>query len=29
MVRRDIPHSVLLTRTNAAMRSRAPRNVQD
>ena len=29
MARRDIPHSVILTRTNAAMRSRALRNVQD
>ncbi len=29
MVRRDIPHSVVLTRTSAAMRSRALRNVQD
>lgn len=29
MVRRNIPHCVVLTRTNAAMRSRALRNVQD
>lgn len=29
MVRRDIPHCVVLTRTNAAMRPRALRNVQD
>lgn len=29
MARRDIPHSVILTRTNAAMRSRALKNVQD
>ena len=28
MVRRSIPHCVVLTRTNAAMRSRALRNVQ-
>jgi len=29
MARRDIPHSVVLTRTSAAMRSRALRNVQN
>jgi len=29
MARRDIPYSVILTRTSAAMRSRALRNVQD
>lgn len=29
MARRGIPHSVILTRTNAAMRSRALKNVQD
>ncbi len=29
MVRHNIPHCVVLTRTNAAMRSRALRNVQD
>ena len=29
MVRRDIPHCAVLTRTNAAMRPRALKNVQD
>ena len=29
MTRRDIPHCAVLTRTSAAMRSRALRNVQD